>query len=259
MLTRAHISHLRKLGDAKYRQETGLFVAEGLKTVHELLSSSIETLAVYYTKAHQPQGWLSEFGNRLVPVSERDMALMSQLKTPPGLLAECRIPVYPSDEISLENELTLILDGISDPGNLGTIVRTAEWFGVSTIFCSADSADPWQPKVVQSAMGSLFRARITRCDLQLILKQIKERNGLIYGAMMEGRSIFEAPLKTEGSALVIGSESHGIRPAVQRWIDLAINIPRAGGSLTESLNAAVATAIIISEFKRSKQNQARYV
>lgn len=256
MLTRAQITHLRKLGDGQYRQETGLFVAEGLKTVQELLHSPIETNAVYCTEEQASHHWLAMFGNKVHIVRERDMQQISQLRTPPGILAECKIPQVHPLSIQLEEEFALALDGISDPGNLGTIIRTAEWFGVKQIFCSTDSADPWQPKVVQSAMGSLFRTRIVRTDLFLLLSQIKLRNGMIYGAVTEGKPLYEVPLKTEGSVLVIGSESHGIRPHLSEIITIPVTIPRASGSYTESLNAGVAAAILLSEFKRPKQKNA---
>ncbi len=256
MLTRAQITHLRKLGDGQYRQLTGLFVAEGLKTVQELLHSPIETNAVYCTDEQASHRWLSIFGNKVHIVRERDMQQISQLRTPPGILAECKIPQTQPESIPNEEEFALALDGISDPGNMGTIIRTAEWFGVKQIFCSTDSADPWQPKVVQSAMGSLFRTRVIRTDLFSLLSQIKLRNGMIYGAVMEGKPLYEVPLKTAGSVLVIGSESHGIRPGLSVMINIPVTIPRASGSFTESLNAGVAAAILLSEFKRPEQKNA---
>lgn len=253
MLTRNHITHLRKLGDSQYRQETGLFIAEGHKIVQELLQCSIETIAVYCTQEQTDQRWLALFGDKVRTIREREMQQISQLRTPPGILAECRIPSLGNEKVKLEKGLSLVLDGIADPGNMGTIIRTAEWFGVRQLYCSADSADPWQPKVVQSAMGSLFRIRIIRTDIIKLIGLAKEMNFTVYGALMDGRSHYDIPLKADASMLVIGSESHGIREGLLPLIDVPVTIRRAAGSMTESLNAGIAAAILLSEFERCKQ------
>ncbi|MBK9290135.1 MAG: RNA methyltransferase [Bacteroidetes bacterium] len=252
MLTRAQIQHLRRLGDSRYRNETRRFVAEGVKSVSELVHSRVDTVSVYCTEAQSAHRWLSRFGDKVHVVREREMQQISQMQTPPGILAECRIPEYSSDGLRFDENICLLLDGIADPGNLGTIVRTAEWFGVKHIFCSPDSADPWQPKVVQSAMGSLFRSHIIRTDSTAVIQQARLQNAIIYGAVMDGKSIYEAPIKPEGALLVIGSESHGIRPELQRNLDLRLTIPRAADSLAESLNAGIAAAILLAEFSRTK-------
>lgn len=253
MLTRAQINHIRQLSESHYRQQSGLFVAEGLKTVRELLYSPIETVAVYATQEHSGLPWLTRFGNLVHMVHEHEMQKLSKLQTPPGILAVCRIPEHQPDASTLTNTLTIALDGISDPGNMGTIIRTAEWFGVEYVFCSLDSADPWQPKVVQSAMGSLFRTKMIRTDLALLIRQAIEREILIYGAVMNGTSIWDAPLKCNGSLLIIGSESHGIRQALQGMIAKPLTIPRHSGSVTESLNAGIAAAVILSAFRRQNK------
>lgn len=253
MLTRAQIAHIRRLGDTAYRHQTGLFIAEGLKTLHELIQSPIEIKSVYFTEPQSTQQGLSLLGNKGYIVRERDMQQMSQLRTPPGILAECRIPSYQPNLDALADNLTLALDGIADPGNMGTIIRTAEWFGVKEIFCSDDCADPWQPKVVQSAMGSLFRIRIFRTNLTALIQRAKAENILVYGAVLDGKPLYEAPLKDQGTMLIIGSESHGIRPGPAELIDLPLTIPRAMSSRAESLNAGIAAAILLAEFKRPKQ------
>ncbi len=253
MLSRNQIAHLRKLTDSQYRQETGLFIAEGNKIVRELLQSPIEIIAVYCTSEQTDQRWLALFGVKVQTISDREMQQISHLRTPPGILAECRIPSFGNEKPELHQGLSLALDGIADPGNLGTIIRTAEWFGVRHLYCSADSADPWQPKVVQSAMGSLFRIRVVRTDLSKLIRLAKEMNFTVYGALMDGKSHHDIPLKAEGSMLVIGSESHGIRESILQMIDVPVTIHRAVGSMTESLNAGIAAAILLSEFERSKQ------
>ena len=175
------------------------------------------------------------------------MEQMSGQDTPPGILAVVKIP-HPG-EIKTHSRLVLALDGIANPGNMGTLIRTAEWFGIHDVVCSQDCVELWNPKVVQATMGSLFRVKVWATDLPAYLQKAKAEDKAVYGALLEGENLFQMSAKPEG-ILVIGSESHGIRADVLPCITHPVTIPRAGGSLTESLNAAVAGAILMAEMTK---------
>ena len=244
MITKSTIKLVQSLKQAKYRKEHRLFVAEGRKTVEELLNSSFTVTGLYATEA-----FLQQFEIRhplLETVSTVQMEQMSGLDTPPGILAIANIPER-SPQLPLTDPFALVLDGIANPGNMGTIIRTAEWFGVSNIICSEDCVEIWNPKVIQAAMGSLFRVHVVSCDLELFLKQEKAQGKAVYGALLEGENLFKQEQWTEG-VMVIGSESHGIRAHLLPFITHPITIPRAMGSMTESLNASIAAGIILSRW-----------
>ena len=179
--------------------------------------------------------------SRLELVNEVQMAQMSGQDTPPGLLAVARIPEM---EVLQNERIVLALDGIANPGNMGTIIRTAEWFGVEQVVCSEDCVELWNPKVIQATMGSIFRMTIVHTDLEAYLESAKNNGKAIYGALLEGESLFEKASWEDG-IIVIGSESHGIRSNILPMITHPITIPRAKGSVTESLNASMATGIIL--------------
>ena len=157
------------------------------------------------------------------------------------------MPKYKIEPKDTENQLILLLDGINDPGNLGTIIRTADWFGIKNIVISEDTCDPWQPKVIQSTMGSILRTQIVETDVVKFLKEVKTT---VFGALMQGKNVYHTQIKCNQGVIIIGSESHGIRDNVMPFVSCPINIPKAEGSQTESLNASVAAGIIISEVFR---------
>ena len=175
------------------------------------------------------------------------MSQMSGQDTPPGILAVVRTPKAKPLEVSAR--FILALDGISNPGNMGTIIRTAEWFGIRHIVCSPDCVEIWNPKVIQATMGSVFRINILETDLSAFLKAQSQQGKAIYGALLEGENLFEME-SSKGGVIVIGSESHGIRADVLPCITHAVTIPRKNNSATESLNASVAAAIIMAEMTR---------
>ena len=245
MLTKNTIKQIASLRQQKYRKELGLFVVEGRKMVEELLHSEFETVGLYATEASV--GSHPAFANA-EPVSEVQMEQMSGQDTPPGILAVVKIPQQ--GEIKTNSRFVLALDGIANPGNMGTLIRTAEWFGIHDVVCSDDCVELWNPKVVQATMGSLFRVKVWKTNLPAYLQQAKTDGKNIYGALLEGENLFQIQDKPKG-ILVIGSESHGIRTDVLPCITRPITIPRVGGSMTESLNAAVAGGIIIAEISRS--------
>ena len=243
MITKNTIKQVASLRQQKFRKQLGLFAVEGRKMVDELLQSRFETVGLYATEAFVAAHPLAAAET----VSDVQMQQMSSLDTPPGVLAVAKIPE--PTPFHPHSRFTLALDGIANPGNMGTLVRTAEWFGISEVVCSTDCVEIWNPKVIQATMGSVFRVSISVADLPAFLGEQRERGKAVYGALLEGRNLFEMREKPDG-ILVIGSESHGIRAEVLPCITHPVTIPRAGGSATESLNAAVAGGIIIAEMTR---------
>ena len=244
MLTKNTIKQIASLKQQKFRKELGLFVVEGRKMVDELLHSHFETVNLFATEAFlndHPAFVEAEI------VSEMQMEQMSGQDTPPGILAVVRIPEQ--KEIKASSRFVLALDGIANPGNMGTLIRTAEWFGITDVVCSPDCVELWNPKTVQATMGSLFRMQVWKADLPSFLHEASSKGKAVFGALLEGENLFEMREKPEG-IIVIGSESHGIRADVLPCITRPVTIPRVGGSLTESLNAAVAGGIIMAEITR---------
>ena len=244
MITKNTIKQIAALRQQKFRKELGLFVVEGRKMTEELLRSDFETVGLYTTEAFLADQ--STFGEAET-VSEMQMQQMSNQDTPPGILAVVRIPKQ--GDLQTHSRFVLALDGIANPGNMGTLIRTAEWFGIGDVVCSMDCVELWNPKTVQATMGSLFRVKVWKTDLSTYLRQAQREGKVVYGALLEGENLFRMKAKPEG-VIVIGSESHGIRNEVLPCLTHPITIPRMGGSATESLNAAVAGGIVMGEITR---------
>lgn len=244
MLTKNTIKQIASLRQQKFRKEFGLFVVEGRKMVEELLHSDFEIAGLYATES-----FLTDYPvfAKAEIASEVQMQQMSGQDTPPGILAVVKIPQQ--GEIKTTSRLILALDGIANPGNMGTLIRTAEWFGIHDVVCSLDCVELWNPKTVQATMGSLFRMKVWKTELPAYLQKAKSEGKVVYGALLEGEDLFQMQGKPEG-ILVIGSESHGIRSEVLPCITHPVTIPRVGDSPTESLNAAVAGAILMAEMTR---------
>lgn len=244
MLTKNTIKQIASLRQQKFRKEFGLFVVEGRKMVEELLHSDFEIAGLYATES-----FLTDYPAfaKAEIASEVQMQQMSGQDTPPGILAVVKIPKQ--GEIKTTSRLILALDGIANPGNMGTLIRTAEWFGIHDVVCSLDCVELWNPKTVQATMGSLFRMKVWKTELPAFLHTAKSEGKAVYGALLEGENLFQMRDKPEG-ILVIGSESHGIRSEVLPCITHPVTIPRVGDSPTESLNAAVAGAILMAEMTR---------
>jgi TrmH family RNA methyltransferase len=243
MLTKSRIKYIQRLGQKKFRDAEGLFVAEGPKIVNELLKLRGYDLHSLYALPEWAVGregkGQSGDDRKLNQVSETLLKEISFLSTPNQVLGIFRKPKYPPAET--RGKISLALDHIQDPGNLGTIIRIADWFAVSSVFCSPECADAFGPKVVQATMGSICRVRIEYINL---VNFLAGQSAIpVYGAMVEG-----PPFGTRGKIaegiLVIGNESRGISPALLPFIRYSISIPRKGGA--ESLNAAVATGILLS-------------
>ena len=241
MITKNTIKSVAALRQQKYRKEQQLFVVEGRKMVNELIESNFEIINLFVTEKYCSENEIQS--DKVEITTEVQMEQMTGQDTAPGILAVVRQP----KQVALNADATMVLalDGISNPGNMGTIIRTADWFGISNIVCSDDCVEIWNPKVIQATMGSIFRMNIIETDLEAYLNENKNQGKAIYGALLNGENLFKRQEKAEG-IIVIGSESHGIRPNILPLITHPITIPRTEGSLTESLNASVAAAIIVA-------------
>jgi len=240
MITQAEIKHIRSLAVKKYRDSSGLFVVEGEKMVAEAEASGFSIEKIY----------------RRDEIGPAAMARISLTDSPSPVLALVRKPSDTiSDQIPSEG-LYLGLDSIRDPGNLGTIIRVADWFGIDGIYASHDTVDFFNPKVIQATMGSIFRVPLHYADLPLLCKGIAAAGGGVYGTFLDGDDIYalsrDSKLGKTG-IIITGNESRGISPEVAATVTARICIPRHPSTKTspESLNAAVATAITLAEFRRS--------
>lgn len=246
MISKAQISFIKSLHLKKYRREHGLFVVEGLKSITDFLLSGYVVDAIYYTGNLAPN--LGKLSNKLqlININSSELARISTLNTPQGELAIVKIPRNtPLTNESLKGSFSLILDYVQDPGNMGTIIRTADWFGFKRIICSPDSVEIYNPKVVQASMGSLSRIEVHYADLAPMIKA----SGLpVFGAMLRGQSIYETKFPEEG-LLILGNEGSGISQEISMLITTPITIPRFGSA--ESLNVAVSASIICSEIRRN--------
>lgn len=240
MIANAQRKAVTALQRKKGRKASGCFLVEGTKGVEEALASGWEVETVYAT-----DGWIPPPVSRVevVRVTDAEMRKLSALDTPPGVLAVVRIPEPP--EVDVSRGRWLGLDGVRDPGNLGTLLRLADWFGLDGVVCSPDCVDWSNPKVVQAAMGSLFRKPPRVLDLADALSAAPWSAG----AFLDGESLYETPLPSDG-LLVLGGESHGIRPALEAVLSRRLTIPRFGGA--ESLNVAMAGAVFCGEWRRSR-------
>ncbi len=254
MLSKNQLSFINSLKQKKYREEHQLFIAEGAKIVPELLSSSIVVKQIYATSDFL-RGNIIPANIERFEIKENELERISSLTKANEVLAVCEVPKYELDNESLKGKLTLVLDDIKDPGNLGTIIRIADWFGIENIICSNESVDAYNSKVVQATMGSIARIKLHYVSLtEFIEVQLSTFNVSVYGALLEGKNIYTEKLSSEG-LIVIGNESRGISEEVQKLITDKISIPsfshfKSGGGEAESLNAAIATSIICSEFRR---------
>lgn len=239
MLSKNQIKLITSLKQKKYRLQHQLFVAEGKKTIVELLHSNLQLQQLYTTTLE-----FDVSDDLQTEISENDLKKISFLKNPNTALAVFKIPK--SQPIDF-NALVLALDDVRDPGNLGTIIRLCDWFGIKDLLCSLDTVDCYNPKVIQATMGSITRVNVSYVSLNKILS---EQNTNIFGAFMDGNNVYDMDLPNSG-ILVLGNEANGICNEVEAQITHRISIPRFGNlQTTESLNVATATAILLSEFKR---------
>ncbi len=238
MISKSEIKHIRSLRLKKNRIKTGEFVLEGEKLYEELLKSNFNVVKAFST--------IPDHGVELI--SENELSKVSQLSTPNKVIATVQIPKRIYDLQEFSDDLILVLDGVKDPGNLGTLLRIADWFGIKNIVCSEDTVDVYNSKVVQATMGAVFRVNVHYLDLQHFLHGYKATfpQHAIYAADMEGDSVYT--VTAQKGVLIMGSESHGLSDEI-RALAQRITIPRVGEA--ESLNVAVAAGIICACLKKS--------
>lgn len=248
-LSKSKISLFASLGQKKFRRRNSLFIVEGRKSVEDTIRHfDLEALILADNKE---AGSYEVPSDKIFEASEAVRRKISSLTTVPDVMAVYRLPADPDDLPDCRvnrHGLNLILDGIQDPGNLGTIIRTAHWFGVRKIFASNDTVDVYNAKVIQSTMGSLPHVEVLYCDVVELLAQFPDMP--VYGTLLSGENIYEADLKNEGF-IIMGNEGKGIRDNLLSLITYALKIPPYyRDSHSESLNVAIATAITLSEFRR---------
>ena len=239
MLSRSELKYIQSLSDKKVRLESGCFIAEGVKLVGEMIAAGYPIEKLYAIESWDSSDTSIEV-NR---VEAFELEKMSLLQTPNQVVAVVKMPSK-IDAVKLDGKLTIVLDGIQDPGNLGTIIRIADWFGITQIVASEDTADVYNPKVIQATMGSFMRVSVAYKNLADWLPTVKLP---VYGALLEGENIFTTKAPKQG-LLLIGSEAKGIRENIIELITQPVTIPKIGGA--ESLNAGVATGIIVAQLTR---------
>ena len=246
MISKNQIKYIRQLELKKFRKRENCFVAEGPKVVGDLLKQ-YQPKAIFATDKWHPADMINTAV--LTQITDEELRRISFLQNPQQVLALFPIPT-PSSHLSHHiSNLSIALDGVQDPGNLGTIIRIADWFGIDTIYCSEDSADAYNPKVVQATMGSLAHVHIIYCDLLQLFDTLPPSYP-IYGTLLDGDDIYQQPLSQEG-IIVMGNEGNGISEAVRQHVNHRLLIPNFHqGDSAESLNVAIATAITCSEFRR---------
>lgn len=240
MLSKSQIKLITSLDKKKYRRNHQLFVVEGIKSIQEFLNSDYK-LDLLFSVEDIFQ--INEVSTNLI--SDNELKKISFLSSPNRALAIFKIPEVKAID---DTSLVVALDNISDPGNLGTIIRLCDWFGIKDLICSTNTVDCFNPKVVQASMGSLTRVNITYLDLEDYLKN--QQSKPIYGTFMDGKSIYSSTVNNKG-VLVLGNEANGIGEEIEKTVTDRIAIPQFGlKKETESLNVATAAAILLSEFKR---------
>lgn len=247
-MTKAEIQFVRSLADKRVRDEERLFIAEGDKLISEILASGWKIRHLYALEGL--------FEGHAEQVSAKDMERISQLKTAPSSLAIVEQPRYKTPASASTERLALALDGVQNPGNLGTIIRLADWFGIEDIYCSPDTADCFNPKVVQATMGAILRVRVHYLQLADFLSRTAAAGTPVYGTMLDGDNIYDAKLST-GGVIVMGNEGKGVSEACIKSFSRRLLIPTypADRQGSESLNVAMATGIVCAEFRRRQSTE----
>ncbi len=239
MVTKSELKYIQSLSDKKVRLETGCFIAEGVKLVGEMIAAGYPLKAVYALDSWESPDTSLE----VTRIEAFELEKMSMLQTPNQVLAVAMMP-QKKEVLNLEGPLTIVLDGIQDPGNMGTIIRTADWFGITQIVASEDTVDVYNPKVIGATMGSFMRVQVSYKNLAAWLPTIKLP---VYGALLEGENVFTIKSPQKG-LLVIGSEGKGIRENIIDFVTHPVTIPKIGEA--ESLNAGIAAGIIVAQLTR---------
>ncbi|MBE6301100.1 MAG: RNA methyltransferase [Parabacteroides distasonis] len=254
MLSKAKVKQIRSLELKKFRNEYNAFVAEGNKLVADMLPAFTCDLLLAKPSWMATQGDIS--AKELLVAKEEEIRKASFLKNPQDVLAVFQRPVWSLDEVDPATTLVLALDGIQDPGNLGTIIRLADWFGIEHLVCSLDTVDVFSPKVVQATMGALAHVKVHYTHLESYLKEHIEKQVPLFGTFLDGENMYSKELSDNG-IIVMGNEGNGIRPQIEQLINRKLYIPSfpAERETSESLNVAIATAVICAEFRRRQGNR----
>lgn len=248
MISKGLISLVRSLEHKKHRLREGLFVAEGPKVVGDLLQRFTPACIIATAEARDVARGIGD-DCRFIEVTADELRRLSFLQHPQQVMSLFRLP--PAAPAASHSDLTLALDGVQDPGNVGTIIRTADWFGIDTIVCSPDTADAYAPKVVQATMGSLARVSVVYTDLPSYLRRSRAAGDAtrVYGTFLRGDDIFRCDL-SGGGIIVVGNEGKGISADVEQTVTHRLTIPGHGAAHGDSLNVAIATAIVCAAFRR---------
>ena len=251
MISKNKIKYIHSLELKKNRDKERVFVAEGPKVVDDILKLRQARTIVATAEWLQQHGELQHSACEIIEVDNDGLSKASFLQHPQQVLAIFEQEDGGTAHSMQPDELTIALDGIQDPGNLGTIIRIADWFGITNIVCSKNTADVYNPKVVQSTMGSIARVNVTYTSLQDFFNSLP-KDTPIYGTLLEGDNIYEQKLTSNG-VIIMGNEGKGISPDIRRLITHGLRIPNypQGRATADSLNVAVATAIVCSEFRRN--------
>ena len=255
MISKNQIKYVHQLELKKFRKQEGLFIAEGHKVVGDLLAAGFRPTQLFATAewitSNSPllRGGGARGGGDIIEVTTDELTKLSLQQHPQQVLALFPIPEAQPQISNLKSQISILLDNIQDPGNLGTIIRIADWFGIDTIFCSTGTVDAWNPKVVQATMGSIARVRIIYIDAQQLFDSLPA-DYPVYGTFLDGENIYTQELSPNG-LIVMGNEGNGISDAVRARISRRLLIPDFHrGDTADSLNVAIATAITCSEFRR---------
>ena len=249
MISKALLKNIKTLELKKYRKESGLFVAEGSKTVIDLMNAGMKTEKLIATEE-----WISSHritqNVEIITASEEEIKRASFLRTPQGVMCIFRQPLFEIDMTAAQSNLSLALDNVQDPGNLGTIIRIADWFGIEDIYCSIGCADAYSPKTIQATMGAIGRVRVHYVNLEEFISSLKGKIP-VYGTFLDGDDIYSTTLTPNG-LIVMGNEGNGISDGCASLITERLLIPNfpTGRKTSESLNVSTATAIVCSEFRR---------
>ena len=251
MLSKQITKIIQNLEKKKFREKYNLFKIEGEKLVAELLRSPLAVHAIIaYPEWIQTNGHLLG-KTQVLETDEKGMKAISNFQSLPHVMALAEIPNHPYHPDEVAGTLSLVLNGIQDPGNLGTILRIADWFGVSHLLCDRDCASIYTPKCVQASMGAIFRVHAYYLDLPETIRQLKAKGMPVFGTFLDGENIYTSPLPSQG-LIIMGNEGKGIAEDIGKLADFRLTIPNftPAGASSESLNVGVATGIILSEFKR---------
>lgn len=251
MLSKQITKIVQNLEKKKFREKYNLFKIEGEKLVKELLHSGLKIDTILASPAWIEQNQKALQDVKVSEIGRKEMSIISNFQSLPEVIALAEIPEITFDAAELTDSLSLVLNGIQDPGNLGTILRVADWFGIRNILCDYDCAGAYNPKCVQASMGAIFRVKTHYTDLVAIIHELKKENLSVFGTFLDGENIYTSPLCSKG-LIVMGNEGKGIAEEIAKLTDSKLTIPGFAGSETssESLNVGVATGIILSEFRR---------